>query len=43
MFIAEFPGSPGVAFLEFFQIEKFSGLPKGIIRIRLPDIKGPAL
>lgn len=43
MFIAGYPGTPGVTFLEFFQIEKFSGRPKGIIRIRLPDIKGPAL
>lgn len=43
MFIAEYPGAPGVTFLEFFQIEKFSGRPKGIIRVRLPDTKGPAL
>jgi hypothetical protein len=42
MFIAQASGSPGVAFVEFFQIEKFSGLPKGIIRIRLPDFEGPA-
>lgn len=43
MFIAEYPGAPGVSFLDFFQIEKSSGRPKGIIRVRLPDIKGPAL
>lgn len=36
MFIAEFPGAPGISFLEFFQVEKFSGRPKGIIRVRLP-------
>lgn len=41
MFIAELPGAPGISFLDFFQIEKFSGRPKGIIRVRLPDIKGP--
>lgn len=43
MFIAEFPGAPGATFLEFFQVEKSSGYPKGIIRVRLPDVKGPAL
>jgi len=42
MFIAEYPGAPGITFLDFFQIEKFSGRPKGILRIRLPDLKGPA-
>lgn len=35
MFIAEWPGAPGVAFLDFFQREKFSGRPKGILRVRL--------
>jgi hypothetical protein len=43
MFIAGFPGVPGTTFLEFFQVEKSSGNPKGIIRVRLPDVKGPAL
>jgi hypothetical protein len=43
MFIAEFPGAPGVAFLDFFQVEKFSGRPKGIVRVRLPAAKGAAL
>jgi hypothetical protein len=43
MFIAEYPSTPsGLTFLDFFQIEKFSGRAKGIVRIRLPDIKGPA-
>ena len=35
MFIAELPGAPGISFFDFFQIEKFSGRPKGIIRVRL--------
>jgi hypothetical protein len=34
MFIAEFEGAPGFSFLEFFQIEKFSDRPKGILQIR---------
>lgn len=38
MFIAEFPGAPGVTFLEFFQVEKYSGRPKGILRVRLPAV-----
>jgi hypothetical protein len=33
MFIAD--GTPGTTFLEFFQIEKFSGLPKGILRVQI--------
>jgi hypothetical protein len=41
MFIAEFSGAPGLSFLDFFQIEKFSQRRKGIIRVRLPDIGGP--
>lgn len=43
MFIAEGLGAPGVTFLEFFQREKFSGLPKGILRVSLPATKGSAL
>jgi hypothetical protein len=35
MFIAERLGAPGVTFLDFFQREKFSGRPKGILRMRL--------
>ncbi len=42
MFIAELEGAPGLTFLEFFQIEKFSGRPKGILRIQLVPSKGPA-
>jgi hypothetical protein len=42
MFIAELPGAPGLTFLEFFQIEKFSGRPKGILRVQLAPSKGPA-
>jgi hypothetical protein len=40
MFIAEFEGAPGFSFLEFFQIEKFSGRPKGILQIRLSATTG---
>jgi hypothetical protein len=39
MFIADDPGAPGLSFLELFQIEKFSGFAKGIIRIRFPPLK----
>jgi hypothetical protein len=35
MFIAHDQGAPGRAFLEFFQVEKFSGRAKGILRVRL--------
>jgi hypothetical protein len=42
MFIAEGFGAPGITFLEFFQRERFSGLPKGILRVRLPATKGSA-
>lgn len=41
MFIAEFPGAAGITFLEFFQVEKYSGRPKGILRVRLPAVQGP--
>lgn len=41
MFIAELPGAPGMSFLQLFQVEKFSGRPKGILRIRLSPAKGP--
>lgn len=41
MFIAELPGAPGMSFLQLFQREKFSGSPKGILRIRPPHLKGP--
>jgi len=43
MFIASFPGAPGKTFLELFQVEKYSGLPKGILRVRPPHSKGPGL
>jgi hypothetical protein len=43
MFIAELPGGAGLTFLEFFQVEKYSGRPKGILRVRLPQIIGPAI
>ena len=35
MFFAEFENKPGQTFLDFFQIEKFSGREKGILRIRI--------
>ena len=35
MFIAEWPGAPGLTFLDLFQREKFSGRPKGILRVHL--------
>jgi hypothetical protein len=35
MFIADDHGAPGRAFLNFFQVEKFSGGRKGILRVRL--------
>lgn len=40
MFPALSANGPGGTFLDFFQIEKFSGEPKGIIRIFLAP-KGP--
>lgn len=40
MFPALSASGPGGTFLDFFQIEKFSGQPKGIIRIFLAP-KGP--
>ena len=40
MFIAELPGAAGMTFLEFFQIEKFSGQAKGILRVQLAPVKG---
>ena len=40
MFPALLANGPGGTFLDFFQIEKFSGRPKGIIRIFLAP-KGP--
>jgi len=40
MFPSAADNGPGVTFLNFFQIEKFSGQPKGIIRIFLAP-KGP--
>lgn len=39
MFFAEAIGAPGFTFLQLFQREKFSGRPKGILRVRLP-LKG---
>jgi hypothetical protein len=40
MFPAFGEGAPGFSFLEFFQVEKFSGEPKGILRISLASSKG---
>lgn len=40
LFIAELPGAPGLSFLQLFQIEKYSGQAKGILRIQL-GLKGP--
>lgn len=40
MFIAEMPNGPDGSFLDFFQFEKFSGLPKGILSISLAPLKG---
>jgi hypothetical protein len=40
MFPASWAGAPGMTFLQLFQIEKFSGAPKGILRVSLPASKG---
>lgn len=40
MFPAALENEPGVTFLALFQIEKFSGLPKGILRVALDPEKG---
>jgi hypothetical protein len=40
MFPAALEDEPGVTFLALFQIEKFSGLPKGILRVSLEPEKG---
>ncbi|HJO67890.1 DUF6932 family protein [Sphingomonas sanguinis] len=40
MFIAGSPDGLGHTFLDFFQVEKFSGLPKGILRVSLAPLKG---
>ncbi len=40
MFPAALENEPGVTFLALFQIEKFSGLPKGILRLALNPTKG---
>lgn len=40
MFIAGMPNGPGAPFLDFFQVEKWSGLAKGILRIPLAPLKG---
>lgn len=40
MFIAGMPNGPGGPFLDFFQVEKSSGQPKGILRIPLAPLKG---
>ena len=42
MFMAEGLGVPGLTFVEFFQIEKFSGRSKGILRVPLAPSKGPS-
>ena len=41
MFPAFSTNGIGGTFLDFFQIEKFSGQPKGVIRISLAASKGP--
>jgi hypothetical protein len=41
MFPALSSNGTGGTFLDFFQVEKFSGEPKGIIRISLAASKGP--
>jgi len=43
MFPAALENEPGVSFLALFQIEKFSGLPKGILRVSLDPEKGVIL
>jgi len=40
MFPAALENEPGMTFLALFQIEKFSGLPKGILRVLLEPGKG---
>lgn len=40
MFPAYAQNGPGGTFLDFFQVEKFSGRPKGIIRVSLAALKG---
>lgn len=40
MFPAALENEPGVTFLALFQIEKFSGLKKGILRVSLEPEKG---
>lgn len=40
MFIAGTPDGLGGTFLDFFQVEKFSGLAKGILRVSLTALKG---
>jgi hypothetical protein len=43
MFIAGSPDGLGSTFLDFFQVEKFSGLAKGILRVSLAPLKGATL
>jgi hypothetical protein len=40
LFVAGTPSGLGATFLDFFQIEKFSGLAKGILRISPAPLKG---
>lgn len=40
LFPAFSPNGPGGTFLDFFQIEKFSGRPKGILRVSLAALNG---
>lgn len=40
MFISNGVSGPGVTFLDFFQVEKFTGVPKGIVGVSLADFKG---
>jgi hypothetical protein len=43
MFPAFLENEPGITFLDFFQVEKFSGLRKGILLVSLGPQQGPTL
>ena len=40
MFIAALPAAPGIVFLDYFQVDKHSGAPKGILRIPISPTTG---
>ncbi|MDB5709629.1 MAG: hypothetical protein JWL96_1699 [Sphingomonas bacterium] len=42
MFLTSTENLPGQTFLDFFQVDKFSGRPKGIVRVTLASPKGAA-